>query len=319
MYLRRPGGGHGDQPGPHDAHDGEPPGQAAEGVGFARRLDRRGHLDDRVAAPEEEPADAVLGQAPVQLEVETDACAEVGGGPLGVAGAHDDVVEDEVGACVRRVASAPVALDEGGESPGQPTEVEAAGVTDEAAPLEQPLGCRDVVDAEGDGRQAAGPLDHLDLAVDGAEPPPRVLRGGGLGAADGQAGDAHPAIMPSPAPSATTAGRRGSPAALCQRRSKVSIVPARVSSARSSGTVLGGGPSRRRWLASSGTGGQSILRTTESGSTFIAEPTTTQGFGGTSALGLRPSMATTIARTPVSVSTMNFVFCSTFSFISERM
>lgn len=59
--------------------------------------------------------------------------------------------------------------------------------------------------------------------------------------------------------------------------------------------------------------------TTLSGRCRMAVPIGTQGQAGTRALTAFFSMAPTMARTPVSVSTMNGIGFLTLSFISERM
>ena len=64
--------------------------------------------------------------------------------------------------------------------------------------------------------------------------------------------------------------------------------------------------------------GHMIFRTRGSGRWRIALPSGTHGQAGTSALAFSFSIASTMARTPGSVSTMNGVFL-TRSFISERM
>ena len=64
--------------------------------------------------------------------------------------------------------------------------------------------------------------------------------------------------------------------------------------------------------------GHMIFRTRGSGRCRMAFPNGTHGHAGTRALAFSFSMASTMARTPVSVSTMNGVFL-TRSFISERM
>ena len=64
--------------------------------------------------------------------------------------------------------------------------------------------------------------------------------------------------------------------------------------------------------------GHMIFRTRGSGRWRIAWPSGTHGQAGTRALAFSFSMASTMARTPVWVSTMNGVFL-TRSFISERM
>ena len=64
--------------------------------------------------------------------------------------------------------------------------------------------------------------------------------------------------------------------------------------------------------------GQTILRTSGNGRWRIALPSGSQGQAGTRALAFSFSIASTMARTPGSVSAMKGV-CLTRSFISERM
>ena len=62
-----------------------------------------------------------------------------------------------------------------------------------------------------------------------------------------------------------------------------------------------------------------IFLKTGSGACFMTTDIGAQGSGGTQAEPFSFSMASTIARTPFSVETMNGVFARTCSFISEAM
>src|SRR5699024_9180321 len=158
---------------------------------------------------EEEPAEAALLDQAVEPEVEPETGAVVGRSPLGVAGAHDDVVEGDVTA--RLVPGG------GGESPRGPTDVEAVGVADEPAPAQQLLRRGDVLDAEDEREQSPFARGDLDVDPAHAEAPPRGLRGGDVGTADDGSSDPHRPIITRPGPRPATVRRRGSRAAPCRR------------------------------------------------------------------------------------------------------